>query len=169
MRLILLLIIAMTIAACTASPSTSASPEPSARDETSAPASPTESAAADAEASGTLTLGDFGIADGPGESVASALANAGDDPRLITGIMLKDQDDRVWVCDELTDSETPECAEPRLLVTNYPEDVVEQNGEQYFSIFARDLPDEVSSDLQEVNGVRFVEDAQIFGVVRVGE
>lgn len=158
MRYPYLIAITLVLAACTgtavATPTPSAeppvsSPTPVAPDETDAP---------------TITLGDFGIADGPGESIASAIANAGAEPRLVNGTMLKQADGTVWLCEGVSESSTRECEEPRLLVTNYPEDHVVVDGEDYYSVFARDQPGVV--DLQEEDGVRWVEDQQLFGIVQ---
>jgi hypothetical protein len=67
-------------------PSAASSPNPS---------SPTVSG----ETIATLTLGNFGEADGPGESVRDAIANAGVEPRLVNGILLRQVDGKVWLCE----------------------------------------------------------------------
>ena len=160
----LALILALAACTTTAVASPSASPDASPAAPTAAP-----TAAADLEPNGTITLGDFGIADGPGETVTSALANAGADPRLVNGILLKDADDAVWLCEALADSSTPQCDEPRLLVTNYPPDHEVLNGEDHYTVFFRDPPAEMSVELHEEDGVRWVETQQLFGVVEAAE
>jgi hypothetical protein len=155
----------LALAACTTTAVASPSGSP---DGTAAPtAAPT--AAVDLEPNGTLTLGDFGIADGPGEPISRALANAGTDPRLVNGILLKDADDAVWLCEALADSSTPQCDEPRLLVTNYPPDHEVVNGEDYYTVFSRERPDDLGIELHEEDGVRWVEAQQLFGVVEAAE
>lgn len=158
MRYLSLVAVALVLAACasTAVATPTPSPVPTAVS-TPTPAAPDEADAA------TITLGDFGIADGPGESIASAIANAGAEPRLVNGTMLKEADGTVWLCESLSESSPPDCEEPRLLVTNNPEDHVVVGGEDYYSVFARDQPGIV--DLQEEDGVRWVEDQQLFGIV----
>jgi hypothetical protein len=169
MRLIspTLLILMLILAACTSASSGSPSASPDASPSQAAVGSPTP--APDVEADGTLTLGDFGIADGPGESVESALANGGAEPRLVNGILLKDADGSVWLCESLAASSPPECEASRLLVTNYPPDHEVVNGEDYFSVFARDVPAEMARELHEEDGVRWVENQQLFGVVAAAQ
>jgi hypothetical protein len=168
MRLLspIFLIVILLLAACSSATAESPSASPDASP-TQAPGSPTP--APDLEADGTLTLGDFGVADGPGESVENALANAGADPRLVNGILLKDADGSVWLCESLAASSPPECEAPRLLVTNYPPDHEVIRGEDYFSVFARDAPAEMARELHEEDGVRWVENQQLFGVVAAAE
>jgi hypothetical protein len=165
MRYLYPLALMLALAACTST--AVASPTASADQSVAPTAAPT--AAADLEPNGTLTLGDFGIADGPGETIASALANAGADPRLVNGILLKDAADNVWLCEALAETSTPQCDEPRLLVTNYPPDHEVVNGEDYFTLFSRERPDDLGIELHEEDGVRWVEAQQLFGVVEAAE
>jgi hypothetical protein len=104
-----------------------------------------------AEAAATITLGAFGDADGPGISVTGALANAGVGPQLVNGILLKEVDGTIWLCEALLTSSPPDCAEPRLLVVNWA---------QEDQTFVNDV------GLHEMDGVRWVEHAQLYGVVR---
>lgn len=105
------------------------------------------------DAVATITLGNFGQADGPGISVGDAIAKSGVEPLLVNGILLKEADGMIWLCTALMTSAPPRCAEPRLLVENWqqpPDDVTF-----------------VSSDgLHESAGVRWLEHMQLFGVVR---
>ena len=103
------------------------------------------------ESTGTLTLGNFGEADGPGESVRDAIANAGVEPRLVNGILLGQVDGKVWLCEALRDVSPPDCAAPRLLVRNW------LSGDQTFA---------TGQGVHEANGVRWLEKVQLFGVVR---
>ncbi len=99
----------------------------------------------------TLTLINGVEADGPGTRVSDALANVGVEPQLVNGIVLKEADGAVWLCEVLLKSSPPQCAEPRLRVGNQlPEDQTFVNSE----------------GLHEANGVRWVEQMQLFGVVR---
>jgi hypothetical protein len=172
MRHLFALALIVALAACSttavASPTAEATNTPSPVTSPSEPsAAPT--AEADLEPNGTITLGDFGIADGPGESVTAALAHAGADPRLVTGILLKDADDDVWLCEELADADTPQCDEPRLLVTNYPPDHEVVNGEDSYTVFFRDPPATMVVELHEEDGVRWVEGQQLFGIVEAAD
>jgi hypothetical protein len=162
MRLLPLLIITIVLAACTSVAPATTDPTPTAEPTPSEAPSPTEEPIPTEPA--TLTLGDYGVADGPGESVSHAIANAGTDPRLVNGILLKGVDGDVWLCEALAETSTPECAEPRLFIPNYPEDHRVIDGEDYYTVFARDAP--IEPMFQEFDGVRWVEDQQIFGVVR---
>jgi len=99
----------------------------------------------------TLTLGNFGEADGPGERVRDAIANAGVEPRLVNGILLRQVDGTVWLCEALRDVSPPDCAAPRLLVQNW------LSGDQAFA---------TGQGAHEASGVRWVEKVQLFGVVR---
>jgi hypothetical protein len=119
-------------------PSAASSPNPS---------SPTVSG----ETIATLTLGNFGEADGPGESVRDAIANAGVEPRLVNGILLRQVDGKVWLCEALRDVPPRDCAAPRLFVQNW------LSGDQTFAI---------GQGVHEANGVRWVDKVQLFGVVR---
>jgi hypothetical protein len=105
-----------------------------------------------AQATATLTLGNFGQADGPGLSVKDAIAKSGVEPLLVNGILLKAADGTIWLCPALATSAQPRCAEPRLLVKNWlqpPDDQTFVSGE----------------GLHEAAGVRWIERMQLFGVV----
>lgn len=131
--------------AAAASPTSNSSP-------TSAPSptsgAPTTSGPTDA----TLTLGNFGQADGPGLSVKDAIAKSGVEPLLVNGILLKAADGTIWLCPALATSAPPRCAEPRLQVKNWvqpPDDQTFVSGE----------------GLHDAAGVRWIERMQLFGVV----
>jgi hypothetical protein len=166
MRLLPLLIISILLAACSTAvadaPTPTVDPTPTQEPAPTDEPTPTEEPIPTEPA--TLTLGDFGVADGPGESVSHAIANAGDEPRLVNGTLLKGIDGDVWLCEAITEASPPECDGPRLFIPNYPEDVVVADGETYYSVFARDQP--IETNLQEADGVRWIEDQQVFGVVR---
>jgi hypothetical protein len=151
--IVLITLFAALTAACGAgatgiTPSAASSATP-----TSAP-SPTSSApTTSGQADATLTLGNFGNADGPGLSVKDAIAKSGVEPLLVNGILLKAADGTIWLCPALATSAPPRCAEPRLLVKNWlqlPDDQTFVSGE----------------GLHEAAGVRWLERMQLFGVVR---
>jgi hypothetical protein len=102
-------------------------------------------------ASATITVEQGVEADGPGRSISDALASVGIGPQLVNGILLMDVDGTVWLCEALLTSSPPQCAEPRLLVENRAKE------DQTF------VNDE---GLHVVDGVRWVENVQLFGVVR---
>ena len=116
--------------------------------------SPASSAPTTGQADSTITLGDFGQADGPGLSVEDAIAKRGTGPMLVNGILLKAADGTIWLCTALATSAPPRCAEPRLLVKSSlpppPDD------ETFVS----------AEGLHEAAGVRWIERMQLFGVVR---
>jgi hypothetical protein len=146
LRIVVITLIAAATAACGAGP---AGPTPNAV--TGAVPSPARtSPAPSGQATATLKLGAFGNVDGPGQSVTEALANAGVGPLLVNGILLKEADDTVWLCEVLLRSSPPQCAEPKLLVENWlTEDQTLVNGE----------------GIHVADGVRWVERAQLVGVV----
>jgi hypothetical protein len=119
---------------------------------TSTPGPTPSPATTSGQANATLTLGNFGQADGPGLSVKDAIAKSGVEPLLVNGILLKAADGTIWLCPALATSAPPRCAEPRLLVKNWlqpPDDQTFVSGE----------------GLHEAAGVRWIERMQLFGVV----
>jgi hypothetical protein len=142
------LIAVLALAAC--SPSASESADPSEGAPSLAP-----SASEAAAAAGTITLPDDGAAvDGPGISITEALETAGPEPLLVNGILLQDADGNLWFCESLSDASPPACDGTYLSVENYPDD-------------APDLDPENAdvTGLQEADGVVWLEDHQLYGVV----
>jgi len=134
------------VASATPSPTSAATP-------ISAPTPVSSAQATSGQGDATLTLGDFGQADGPGLSVKDAIATSGVEPLLVNGILLKAADGTIWLCPALATSAPPRCAEPRLLVKTSlqgpPDDQTFVSGE----------------GLHEAAGVRWIEHMQLFGVV----
>jgi hypothetical protein len=142
------LVAVLALAACQPSASDTASPSDG---EPSTAPSASEAAAA----AGTITLPDDGAAvDGPGISITEALETAGPEPLLVNGILLQDADGNLWFCESLSDASPPACDGTYLQVENYPED-------------APDLDPENAdvTGLQEEDGVIWLEDHQLYGVV----
>jgi hypothetical protein len=159
MRRLLALTIMVVLAACSGAATQSASEsELPSVELSSTQAAPTDGR----QAAATLTLVMNGVADGPGESVSAAITSAGEEPQLVNGILLKDTEGTVWLCEALLESSPPQCAQPSLLVENYPEDHAVIDGQDFYSAFARDQPEPP----QEADGVRWVVGQQLFGVVR---
>lgn len=116
---------------------------------------PDESPSAE-ETAGTFMVVDLGgPVDGPGISLAEAIANADGEPKLVAGVLLMDRDGVIWLCEEIADSSPPECGEPRLRVENYPEGGAEWNVE-----------DAEITGLQEEDGVLWFEDNRLYGEVQ---
>ena len=69
----------------------------------------------------------------------------------MNGILLREVDGAVWLCEVLLTSSPPQCAEPRLLV---------ESQAQEDQTFVND------EGLHEADGVRWLENVQLFGVVR---
>ena len=108
------------------------------------------------ETVGTFTVVDAGgPLDGPGISLADAIANADGEPKLVAGVLLMDLDGVIWLCEEITDSSPPACGEPRLRVANYPEGGAEWN-----------IEDAEITGLQEQDGVLWFEGSRIYGEVQ---
>jgi len=151
LRIVFITLIAAATAGCGGgAPSPTPSPTPSALP-SALPSQTRIAPSPSGQAVATLTLMNGVEADGPGTSVSDALAHVAVEPQLVNGIVLREADGAVWLCEVLLESSQPQCAEPRLRVENWlPEDQTFANGE----------------GLHEANGVRWVEKVQLFGVVR---
>jgi hypothetical protein len=104
----------------------------------------------------TIVLEGGAVADGPGESIADAIARASTDPTLVNGALLRDTDGTIWLCSSVDeDASPPECEEPRLVVANFPE------GTADFDMESAEL-----TGAQEADGVIWLEGHQLFGVVQ---
>ena len=122
------------------------------------PSSPSVSASASAAAANeaTIVLEGGAVADGPGETIANAIARASTEPTLVNGALLLDTDGTIWLCDSVDESASPpECGEPRLMVANFPE------GASDFDMESAEL-----TGAQEADGVIWLEGHQLFGVVQ---
>ena len=103
------------------------------------------SGSATAAADGVLVIEAGSIATGPGISVEEALDQVGGGPVLVNGSLLIDADGAVLLCDALAESFPPQCAGARLEV--------------------RGLDAAGQPDLQEGNGVRWLDRTQLLGRV----
>jgi hypothetical protein len=148
----LFMLLAAAIAACGAGPPSAVPSVVAGAPPTAVPGpTPTAVPGPSGRATATLTVEPGVEADGPGASISDAMANAGVGPQLVNGILLREVDGSVWLCEILLTSSPPQCAEPRLLVENRPqEDQAFINGD----------------GLHEADGVRWVENVQLFGIVR---
>ncbi len=147
----LLSTLALALAACGATVSGTFGEVGESLDSPSAATSPS----AAAEAGGTLTIVDLGgPIDGPAVTLTEALESTSGNPQIIGGILLKDLDGVIWLCEELADTSPPSCAEPRLRVLEYPEGGAEWDPE---------LGEAVG--LQEEDGVFWLEDTRSYGVI----
>jgi hypothetical protein len=154
----LVLLLAVAVAACggvapSAAPPTVASAAPTAVSRPTPPSVPGSAPTTPVPGGGTAATirVEPGVeADGPGASISDALANAGIGPQLVNGILLRAVDGTVWLCEAVLTSSPPRCAEPSLLVVNRPQDQTFVDGD----------------GLHEAEGVRWVENAQLFGTVR---
>ena len=144
LRVALFILLAAAIAACGAG-------EPRAVPSVVTGAPPTTMPDPTGGATGTITVEAGVDADGPGGSISHALANAGIGAQLVNGILLREVDGTVWLCEDLLTSSPPQCAEPRLLV---------ENRAQEDQTFVND------AGLHEADGVRWIENMQVFGIVR---
>ena len=144
------LIALLALAAC--QPAASDSPSPSEGAPSAAP-----SASEAAAAAGTITLPDEGAAvDGPGISISEALDRASAEPDLVNGILLQDTEGTIWLCESITDASPRACTGTYLRVENYPEDAAAET-------FDPENADVTGS--QEEDGVVWLEDQQLYGVV----
>ena len=137
MSRILTFLALILLVACSASPGD----EPTS-DDGSPSAAPSGGAAAGAD--GVLVI-EEGTASGPGISVGDALGQMGGGPVLVNGSLLIDADGVMLLCDALAESFPPQCAGARLEV--------------------RGLDPTGHPDLQEANGVRWLDRTQLLGRV----
>jgi hypothetical protein len=164
---LLLVAISALLVACgtsqVASPSASDTPSPSVAPsqapESQAPTEPSatpEPTNQGAEVpSGTLTVADGLIVDGPGEPLGVALATRDlTEPVFVNGVLFLDEDGTLWMADEIVDPSVPTFSDVRVRVANYPTD-----GPTW------DMASAELTGLQEVNGIRFYEETQLYGTV----
>lgn len=136
----LLTVLALTLlAACSTSPGDA----PTTDDRSSAPTSTAEPGVT---ADGVLVIEEGATASGPGISVEDALEQMGGGPVLVNGALFIDADGGVLLCDALAESFPPQCGGARLEVRGL--DVAGQ------------------PDLQEADGVRWLERTQLLGTVQ---
>ena len=100
-------------------------------------------------ADGIITVTSGSIASGPGISVDDAVNQAGQGPLLVNGSLFVDAGGTVMLCDAIAESFPPQCGGTRLEV--------------------RGLDLAGIPDLQEANGVRWAEHAQVLGTVTLVE
>jgi hypothetical protein len=164
-----LLLLSATLATVLAACATTAA-NPPASDEPSAPAEPSQPAPSQAPSerpseppvpsqpeapvpSGTLTV--IGAAvDGPGEPLSEALAGDLTNPAFVRGVLYLDEDGVVWMADSLLDASVPTFGDVRVMVANHPTD-----GPMW------DMAEAEITGLQEANGIRFYEDAKLYGTI----
>ena len=127
------------LAACSASPGD----EPTTDDGASTPDAP---AAPGVQADGVLVIEEGATASGPGITVEASLEQMGGGPVLVNGSLFIDPDGVVLLCDALAESFPPQCAGARLEV--------------------RGLDPAGQPDLQEANGVRWLDRTQLLGRVQ---
>ena len=113
-----------------------------------APTTDPGSIGAGGDADGILTVAP-GTAIGPGISIEEAIGNGGAEPLLVNGALVVDPDGRALLCDALAESFPPQCGGLRLEVRG---------------LDLGSLP-----DLEEANGVRWVEQVQLLGTVTLIE
>jgi hypothetical protein len=89
-----------------------------------------------------------GHADGPGISVEDALERGGTEAVLVNGALFVDPDGTVRLCSAIAESFPPQCGGTSLRVIGLDPSAV--------------------PDLEEANGVRWVERMQVYGVVSAG-
>jgi hypothetical protein len=95
----------------------------------------------------TITVAQ-GVADGPGISIEEAIESARDEAVLVNGSLFIDPDGVVRLCSAIAESFPPQCGGERLRVIGLDPSSV--------------------PDLEEENGVRWAEHAQVYGVVSAG-
>ncbi|HUF06859.1 MAG TPA: hypothetical protein VMP86_05675 [Candidatus Binatia bacterium] len=156
-QLLIAPVLAVVLAACgTATANPDPVDEPAAPSPTVSPA-PTvapEPTAPPATGDGTITIVGGGSVSGPGGNIGDALDAALDQPYLVNGVLLKDLDGKIWLCDSLTDTTPVACDGLVLEVLEYP------TGGAEWELENADI-----TVLQESEGVLYFEFNQLFGVV----
>ena len=162
--LLLVAVLAMVLTACgtaaanpdtmdePASPTPIATPVPTVAPEPTDSPEPTEPPAT---SDGTVTIVGGGSVSGPGGSIAEALAAALDQPYLVNGVLLKDLEGTIYLCDSLTDTTPVACDGLVLEVLEYP-----TGGAEW------DLENAELTGLKESGGVLYFEFNQLFGIVK---
>lgn len=146
------LAISLVLAACSTAPAATVDPHAGHAVGTGAPGTPHPSVPDGAD--GSVELDNEFILGGAGASVAEALEAASSAPVLVIGILVRDADGGIWFCDRLAGTDPPDCGRPRLWVTNVPDEL---------PVFDPDVAASVGA--QTVDGVTWVPDQQIYGVV----
>jgi hypothetical protein len=151
--------VTILLAACTAAgipsntPGPTATPLPSVAPSQEPSAAPSE-VPGEPVPSGTLTVADGAVVDGPGTPLEEALAGDLSQPMLIRGTLFKDSNGDVFFAATLDDATVPTFGEPVLRVENYPTD-----GPTW------DIGDAGITGLQEANGVLFYPDTKLYGTI----
>ena len=145
---------ALVLAACTstANPSSTAAPSDAPAPSVAPSQAPSEPGAP--VPSGTLTVADGAVVDGPGTPLADALAGDLSQPMLVRGTLFLDANGDVYLAATLDDATVPSFGEPILRVENYPTD-----GPTW------DIADAAITGLQEANGILFYEDTKLYGTI----
>lgn len=115
-------------------------------------------APAEREVGGILTVYP-GTWSGPGGSIQDALdaGPTGDDlPTLVSGILFRDVDGRIYLATSVEDASVPTFGGPMLEVLGYPND-----GPTW------DTEDENMLGLQEANGIVFQQESSILGTLEL--
>jgi len=148
-------VVAILLAACTTAASPSGTPTPS---ETPMPSVAPSEAPSEVPGtpvpSGTLTVADGAVVDGPGIPLAEAMDGDLSQPILVRGTLYRDANGDVFFAATLGDAAAPTFGEPILAVDNYPTD-----GPTW------DLGDAEVTGLQEANGILFYEDTKLYGTI----
>jgi len=142
------------LAACTTAASPSNTPAPSDAPARSVAASQEPSTPGAPVPSGTLTVADGAVVDGPGVPIADALAGDLSQPMLVRGTLFLDANGDVFFAATLDDATVPTFGEPILRVENYPTD-----GPTW------DIADAGITGLQEANGILFYADTKLYGTI----
>ena len=93
---------------------------------------------------------------GPGIGLSDAIAAAGSttEPTLVNGTLLMDADGTIWLCEAVTETSPPSCAEPRVRVANYPAGTADW-----------DISTGAAIGLQQDGDVLWREAAQLYGTI----
>lgn len=162
--LFLTIVVLVILAACGTNTAASPTPEPSTSDAPSAAPSeapsvapsqaPSEAPSEEPMGSGTLTMVDGVSVGGPGIPVTEALTSGSSEPLLVNGVLLMDPQGTIWLCPAFAGGGIPSCGEPMLRVIGYPENTGDW-----------DIENADVTGLQEAEGVRWFDNAVLYGVV----
>lgn len=133
-----------------ASEATAPSVEPS--------AAPSESAAAEREVAGTITVAEGMAFSGPGGTVQEALdiGPTGEFPTLVNGVLFRDTDGTIYLATAVSDATAPTFDGPMLEVLN-----MDNEGDSW------DIANAALLGLEEANGIVFNRNAQVLGYLEI--
>lgn len=105
-------------------------------------------------ADGSIEIIGNAAAGGSGVSIQEAIEAARSVPVLVNGLILRDAEGTLWLCERIADISPPDCASPKLVILNFPTEP---------DPFDPAVAETVGATTRD--GITWLEGHQIFGVV----